>query len=1789
MDMQIPANKARMEFALDGTPYPVITVQGEERLNQGFFFQVDIQIALYQYGDEFVGRRAELRFTGVDGDRRRLVALVESAEDVGFDPGGAKRIALGLMPRFRILERVKGPALWLGLDFPGLVKTLIDETGQPHAGALVFDFAQTHGPRPWTLRAPGESSAELIQRRMAHEGIFFRVDEDEGASRLIFADHNAHCPYVSGGAVRELAEAGMTDSESGRPQAGVFRVAHHSVSRPGAARGYVLPETTPTRPLASDPRASRRPGLESRFDSGCTELPGAEAWAQLRDRYNDQQAEYLTLLANRVDLVAGHCITLEAGPAPGDYLITAVTHRSAQAAGLNVAGPTVAYTCEAILIPRVRPYVSAFPPKRVLPALIGARIESNSAYAQLDELGRYRLRQLFEPGINPHARASVPIRKQSPHGGPRSPRGKPVGWHAPLQDGVEVLLSCLNNDPEQLTIAGGLYNPGFKSPVLAENLTQNIYRSVSGNALIMDDKKSQELIKLHARDGLLCLELNADKAGQWVGLSTIEGAAELSAKKTQRLKSGDTLTERTENDRIQQVENRHLTKTHKGEIHQQSARDAAIKAGEYIEIVSGGDTRFIAGKHFRLNVEGNANFTIEQGDALVHVKEGEVHFQGTKSMRIRGQGGGPITFEQGGAGFRIREDGTVDLFGKTVSLGGPNGVNFHGEVNYEVPGSAKAPKPTVKNPIEIPPITVLSDDYVPGVRTPPTFFEILYSPNSHEIILLDEQGQKQLELYEQRLDQAAQKLEAARTQPGDDNTAMLAAQQAVRQELRVLSGNSKPEVKELAPLVEGKVEFQEMIRVGKAKYSLVPEKFLQAFRERPRHYYTLPRDIAGVVAEVARKEPEDNTDAQRGWRYSAADEALNANHKKGHINRQKVRQVFGKVKAEIKQDWELTGVSVSGQIPSALVARGLFPNLSKFLSDDDFELIDQWITQLNEDANVSTRYYEKYRQEALRALDKNTDKDEKDPDKYFQPEDWDLARRMVGDIWGEKCQLYIEMSNKRYADVSSESLRKKYRDVIARTPLPPTHWDASAGAQLMRYSMGATLNTEFDLLKKGNLAISGEMKLDAALAEAKAEGGFYLPHSNGWKLRPKVPVRSEHIEYKPYGESAQRGKAYNLEAGEHLPYFAVDSSLLTPSGAASIFQMLANWPSLYEVPQHGLEDNDPRDGIRRKTYARHDILVQVVGHTSATGPVDHNQALGLRRAAVVADFVRLNRGYCLWMSQFAQGHWGQDEVDFMAYVILVFTKKIQGTIDWDAIVTANHKGSLVAQLKRQVPDLEQQAATASAEMRTAIFLPRSRWGQIKTDSGHDKPVTHLQWMIEWYITCLKTYAFSKGGIQEALFNQIKFYSEPYISKGESELAEHVHTEAFQNRRCDFVAWEIDLGKSGIVKEQTPIHFGDFRLQIRGHISAWAGANIQLGGELAIASPKGMMAAVGAIRDVKNQGKVGEQTIKGAKEALSAGANAAAFAGAKAELGLKGSADWKRPPQEPKYGEPFEPSDFQSLGSIGYTVTGMVGLGGKFDLKIGFDQTSQRFVIRMAAEACLGPGFGGQVDITVGIGQCWNFITLVHGELSRHNFNFIDMFETERDESGINVYEAYSAWSWKLISQGEFVEGALVYAGGALWDTAIELLDDVDQVIADWERDKVMKEQTNTMIKNIHKKPELLRKLTPETKGRMLYDLMAVGLDWEERLDNRTDLNKRREEAALILIKEGIRSKTDWRETVEHIGEMRNGKFVPQITPGASAVEKTHRYQENMAYLHSELLNDEVDWQAMQDVIEGLPQ
>lgn len=1079
-------------------------------------------------------------------------------------------------------------------------------------------------------------------------------------------------------------------------------------------------------------------------------------------------------------------------------------------------------------------------------------------------------------------------------------------------------------------------------------------------------------------------------------------------------------------------------------------------------------------------------------------------------------------------------------------------------------------------------------------------FDILYSPSEQFCIVLDETGYKQLEQIEFKLDQAAKQLSGSRSQMGNYHAALVEAQDLVRAQIsEVLKGVGR---KDLPPLTDGSVGFQEMVRIGRSKYSLVPGDFIDSFKNKPKNFIQLPPTIIGKVKELAKEEKV--SDSLRSWRYTAEDEKQDPSKKQGSINRSAVREVFFDVKTKIKQKWDLLEYEKNGQIPSSVIARGLLPSVAKFLSDEDFELLDKWIAKVNEDANISFNQYSKYRGAALEALDKkvettndyldwvrkqvdwtSAEKNRADDIKqYFLPDDWDFARRMVGDIWGENSDIYLDLKDVTYKKASDAGNRKSIRDKIARRPLPPVHWDGSAAAQFMRYSLGATVQAEFDLLKKGKLAIGADAAFDASLAQAKLEGHFTWPHTKGHPLNPTIKVRREDIKYKIYGVSAQ--KFYQQRQDVTLPYFAVDCSMLTPAGAANIFSVLRHWDVLKQNANRSNTD-----------AANRGFFLQVVGYTSATGSDEHNLRLGLRRAAIVADFI--NPRHFEWYNHFQSGLWGEPEVEFMGYVLLIFRGHIPAKVDWAKIGSSDRKIPLIQQLKQQVPDLEKHRKNLLPQIIKQVFVPRAQWNEPFVERIPGKRVSKLQQLINHYIQAIIGYANKQNGVASGwhaqLLKGVELYSTPIVSKGKTDPVVSTQAETFRNRRCDFLAYEIDRANSKVVTEDLEVHFGDLRLQVTGHLSGWAGVNLQLGAKAELACPQGMLAVVGAINDQRKTGQTSDKSKDNMKAAIAGEVNAAAFAGAKAELGLKGALEWRPPAEEPAKNQKYKPA-FGTLGSVGWTVTGMAGIGASAEFKVGFDQYSRRFVLKMQAEACLGPGFGGQLDVVVGIGQCWDFIVLVHGVLRKHNFKYVDIFETEADGSPVDVFELFAAFSWKMMREVGYVPGAPLVAGltlatGSVVSVCVAILDGWNDLAREWDQAKVFEDQIKKLIDTIHKKPEMMKYLTPETKGRILYELISISGNrddfWQSVLN--LDINHRREQAALVLLIEGIATKVDWWETLEHMGEIHNEKMIPQIKPGQTQAQKSQRVKANEQYLKDMLLRDPEDWARLMRHIENLPE
>ncbi len=180
------------------------------------------------------------------------------------------------------------------------------------------------------------------------------------------------------------------------------------------------------------------------------------------------------------------------------YVITEVIHTG------GVAGNT--YRNEFRAIPgdtaaNFAPEKSAEMPK--VNGVLTAPIESNdSAYASIDDKGRYKIRLPFDLNSKQgDCNGSKNIRLAQPYCGPQ------YGIHFPSHQGTEMVLACIDGDPDKPIGIGTVPNSNTISPVVAANKQENIIKTAGGNIILMDDTEEKQKIRLQSK-GLNSLELN---------------------------------------------------------------------------------------------------------------------------------------------------------------------------------------------------------------------------------------------------------------------------------------------------------------------------------------------------------------------------------------------------------------------------------------------------------------------------------------------------------------------------------------------------------------------------------------------------------------------------------------------------------------------------------------------------------------------------------------------------------------------------------------------------------------------------------------------------------------------------------------------------------------------------------------------------------------------------------------------------------------------------------------------------------------------------------------------------------------------------------------------------------------------------------------------------------------------------------------------------------------------------------------------------------------------------------
>ncbi|CCO24159.1 type VI secretion system Vgr family protein [Maridesulfovibrio hydrothermalis] len=213
------------------------------------------------------------------------------------------------------------------------------------------------------------------------------------------------------------------------------------------------------------------------------------------------------------------------------YLTTEVVHEGSQEAylvsglGLHLADNEDrlyyrnTFTCIPAQV-QFRPERKAVKPK--FSGSMNAKIDAagSGQYAELDGQGRYKVILPFDESGRHEGKATTWLRMAQPYG------GSDHGMHFPLHKGTEVLLTCIDGDPDRPIIQAAAPNPETPSLVKDTNQTKCLITTGGLNLFHIQDEKGSEGMRLHTPHSNTSIRLGAVSNDSDSGTTTGSDGAE---------------------------------------------------------------------------------------------------------------------------------------------------------------------------------------------------------------------------------------------------------------------------------------------------------------------------------------------------------------------------------------------------------------------------------------------------------------------------------------------------------------------------------------------------------------------------------------------------------------------------------------------------------------------------------------------------------------------------------------------------------------------------------------------------------------------------------------------------------------------------------------------------------------------------------------------------------------------------------------------------------------------------------------------------------------------------------------------------------------------------------------------------------------------------------------------------------------------------------------------------------------------------------------------------------------
>jgi len=367
---------------------------------------------------------------------------------------------------------------------------------------LNFDFKLQGSYPSWEYICQyDESHFNFISRWLERDGIYYYFEQTDQGEKMIITDtHISHTPMPEGTALTYSPPSNLDHTKRDEviknfmikqqplPKKVVLKdynyrkpslemKAEAIISPKGMGEIYLYGEHFQT-PADGDKLAQIRAEefkCREKVFQGLSSVPYVRTGYvfELKDHYRkDFNQRYLTTLVNHEGSQEG-------------YLVSGLGVRSLKNSDNLYYRNT--FSC----IPaetQFRPERTAQKPKFV--GAMNAKIDASGSgqYAELDDQGRYKVILPLDLSGRSGGKATTWLRMAQPYGGSNH------GMHFPLHKDTEVLLTCIDGDPDRPIIQSTVPNPETPSLVNDTNQTRCQLTSGGQNQLYMEDQDGSQRI-----------------------------------------------------------------------------------------------------------------------------------------------------------------------------------------------------------------------------------------------------------------------------------------------------------------------------------------------------------------------------------------------------------------------------------------------------------------------------------------------------------------------------------------------------------------------------------------------------------------------------------------------------------------------------------------------------------------------------------------------------------------------------------------------------------------------------------------------------------------------------------------------------------------------------------------------------------------------------------------------------------------------------------------------------------------------------------------------------------------------------------------------------------------------------------------------------------------------------------------------------------------------------------------------------------------------------------------------